>query len=333
MSASVASSPRVAVIVPAYGVAHLLGEALVSLQAQTFSEWECVVIDDGAPDDVAGAVAPFLADPRIRFVASDNRGVATARNRAIEASSAPLIALLDGDDVLCPGYLEAAVQVLEADPSVRVVTANSLIFGAVPVERLCFDQPQPEGTLANVLDRSFGVHIASAFHRADWQTVGGFDAELTLCEDLDLWVQLMILGGRAHYCDAVLSKYRVRPGSATANVGRMLLGNIEVYEKARATLPAAAPEQELIERLIGETREALAFEHAIDRVVDGDTARGLAELKQLRARVAGPAWSLSFAVWRLFPALARPLLRWRRKQHSRGFAPRSLRELLLKVPS
>jgi glycosyltransferase involved in cell wall biosynthesis len=333
MSDIVARSPRVAVIVPAYGVAHLVGEALASLLAQSFSEWECVVIDDGAPDDVASAVAPFLTDPRIRFVASDNRGVATARNRAIEASTAPLIALLDGDDVLSPGYLKAAVTVLEADPSVRLFTANSRVFGAVPIERPCFDQPQPEGTLANVLDRSFGVHIASTFHRADWQAVGGFDADLTLCEDFDLWVQLLILGGRAHYCDAVLSKYRVRPGSATANVGRMLLGNIEVYEKARATLPADAPEQQQIERLIGENREALAFEHAIDRVIDGDTARGLAEIKQLRGRVAGPAWSLSFAVWRLVPALARPLLRWRRKQHSRGFAPKSLRELLLKAPS
>ena len=75
--------PRVAVIVPAYGVAHLLGEALDSLQAQTFTEWECVVIDDGAPDDVAGAVAPYLADPRIQFLSTPNHGVSSARNTAI----------------------------------------------------------------------------------------------------------------------------------------------------------------------------------------------------------------------------------------------------------
>ena len=67
--------PRVAVIVPAYGVAHLVGEALASVQAQTFQDWECVVIDDGAPDDVAGAVAPFLSDPRICFLATANQGV------------------------------------------------------------------------------------------------------------------------------------------------------------------------------------------------------------------------------------------------------------------
>ena len=90
-----AGAARVAVIVPAYGVAHLLGEALDSLKAQTFAAWECVVIDDGARDDVAGAVAAYLADPRIRFLATDNRGVSAARNRAVAASSAPYVALLD----------------------------------------------------------------------------------------------------------------------------------------------------------------------------------------------------------------------------------------------
>ena len=68
-----ANAPRVAVIVPAYGVAHLLGEALDSLRAQSYADWECVVVDDGARDDVAGAAAPYLADPRIRLLATDNR--------------------------------------------------------------------------------------------------------------------------------------------------------------------------------------------------------------------------------------------------------------------
>ena len=81
--ASPARVPRVAVIVPAYGVAHLLGEALESLLAQSMTEWECVVVDDGARDDVAGAAAPYLADPRIRLLATDNRGVSAARNRAV----------------------------------------------------------------------------------------------------------------------------------------------------------------------------------------------------------------------------------------------------------
>ena len=310
---------RVAVIVPAYGVAHLLGEALTSLQRQSFTEWECIVIDDGAPDDVAGAVAPFLVDPRIRFLATANRGVSTARNTAIAASSAPLVALLDGDDLFRPEYLATVVPILESDPTVRLVTCNAVIFGAVTRLRTCVERSQPtHGTLAEVLDRSFNVYIGTTFRRADFDAIGGFDTRMAQSEDFDLWVRLMMLGGTARYVDEVLGEYRVRAGSASANAGRMLLGNIRAYEKARTALPAAAPEIPLLDRLLADSRAALDFEHAIDCIVDGDTRRGLAALRRARGQVGGIAWELSFKLWHLVPALARPMLRWRRRAHSRG---------------
>ncbi|KUR73086.1 hypothetical protein AQZ52_07850 [Novosphingobium fuchskuhlense] len=319
------AGPCVSVIVPAYGVAHLLAEALTSLQHQTLAAWECIVIDDGAPDDVAGAVAPFLADPRIRFLATANHGVSTARNTAIAAATAPLVALLDGDDLFRPDYLATVVPILEADPDVRLVTCNALIFGAVARLRTCVERTQAEiGTLADVLDRSFNVYIGTTFRRADFAAIGGFDTRMAQSEDFDLWVRLMMLGGKARYVDAVLGEYRVRPGSASANAGRMLLGNIRTYEKARAALPADAPEVPLLDRLLVESRDALAFEHAIDCIVDGDTRRGLAELRRARGQVAGLTWRLSFTLWQLFPALARPMLRWRRRAHSRGAAGSAL---------
>ena len=318
-----ASPPsRIAVIVPAYGVAHLLGEALASLQAQTLTAWECVVIDDGAPDDVAAAVAPFLRDSRIRFIATANHGVSAARNRAIAESSAPYIALLDGDDLLRPDYLARTVAVLDADAAARLVTCNARIFGAVARERPCFTRPQgsgdgTNGTLGDVLDRSFGVYIGTTFRRNDFDATGGFDTAMAQAEDLDLWVRLMLLGGHARYVDEVLGDYRVRPGSASASAERMLLGNIRVYEKALPHL-AGRPERALVERLIRENRQALAFEHAIDRIIDGDTRRGLAELHAAGTQLGGAVWSAALVAWQVFPALARPMLRWRRHAHTRG---------------
>lgn len=329
--------PRVAVIVPAYGVAHLVGEALDSLLAQTMPDWECVVIDDGAPDDVAAAVAPFLADARIRFLATDNRGVSSARNTAIGATTAPLIVLLDGDDRLRPDYLARTVARMEDDPSLCLVTVNALIFGAVPRERLCFEQQQGRGdgrhgTLAEVLDRSFGVYIGTTFRRSVFDQTGGFDTTFTHCEDFDMWVQLMQRGGRAGYIDEVLGEYRVRANSASASRERMLRGNLRVYDKVLATLPATAPEHALARRLAAETQQAIDFEHALDRVIDGDTAGGLAALRAVKAEVEGPVWSMSFALWRLFPALARPMLAWRRRAHSRGGSEGGLRALLENPP-
>lgn len=312
-----------AVIVPAYGVAHLLGEALASVQAQNFADWECIVIDDGAPDDVAAAVAPFLADLRFRFLATPNQGVSAARNQAIAESTAPLIALLDGDDLFRPGYLAAMVPLLEEDPAIRLATCNARIFGALARERLCFEDKQGSGdglrgSLADVLDRRFGVYIGSIFRRDDFETVGGFDTAMAQSEDLDLWVRLMQLGGDAHYVDAVLADYRVRAGSASAHAPQMLMGNIKVYEKARVSLPAARPEHAVVDRMIAECRAALDFEHAIDLVIDGQTERGLAGLRTAKSRFSGPVWAIAFALWQLFPALARPMLGWRRRAHSRG---------------
>jgi glycosyltransferase involved in cell wall biosynthesis len=318
-----APAPRVAVIVPAYGVAHLVGEALVSLQAQTLTEWECVVIDDGAPDDVAGAVEPFLTDPRIRFLATENHGVSGARNRAIAVSRAPYIALLDGDDRFRPDYLARTVAVLDASPDVRLVTCNALLFGAVPRPRLCFAEDDKQGTgdgihgsLADVLERSFGVYIGTTFRRADFDTIGGFDESMSHAEDLDLWVRLMELGGQAYYLAEVLGEYRIRANSASASAERMLLGNVRVYEKAIEVLEGR-PEKEVAQRLMASNRRAIEFEHAINRVIDGDAEGGIAALKDFR-ELNGPVWTVARAAWSVFPSLARPLLLWRRMSHSRG---------------
>lgn len=316
-------APRVCVIVPAYGVAHLVGEALASLQAQSLPDWECVVVDDGAADDVAGAVAPFLHDRRIKLVQTAHQGVSAARNTAIAASTAPLIALLDGDDRLRPDYLASLVPVLEEHPSVRIATCNGWEFGEIPREQPCFRSRQGkggglDGSLEDVLDRSFDIYIGSIFRRADFERIGGFDAQMAHAEDFDLWIRLLQLGGTVRYVDRILGDYRVRANSASAYGVRMLVGEIRAYEKVLASLAADAPERAVALRMLEGCRDALAFEHAIDRVIDGETSLGLAQLGALRNKATGSVWNLSFALWAWLPSLARPMLRWRRHANRRG---------------
>ncbi len=313
---------RAAVIVPAYGVAHLLAEALDSLQAQTMTLWECVVVDDGAPDDVAGAIAPYLGDPRISFLQTDNRGVSTARNRAIAETHAPFITLLDGDDMLRPDYLAETCAALEADSGARLVTVNARIFGAVQEERLCFAGPQGSGdgirgSLADVLDRSFGVYIGSTFRRTDFELIGGFDPAMTHAEDFDLWVRLMLLGGHALYIDRVLADYRVRGQSASASELKMLKGNIQTFEKALEKLGDNRPEADIARAMIAENSRQLRFTLAADRIIDGEKA-ALAELKASAGPELGVMWRLYFALWSAAPSLAAPMLELRRRRHARG---------------
>jgi glycosyltransferase involved in cell wall biosynthesis len=327
---------RVAVIVPAYGVAHHLDEALDSLQAQTMPDWECVVIDDGAPDDVAGAVRPYLSDRRIRFLATGNKGVSAARNVAIRATGAPLLTLLDGDDLLRPDYLERMLPLLEDDPDARIASCNARLFGAETEERLCCPEDngigdRTRGTLAEVLARTYKVYIGATFRRADFDKVGGFDESMTHAEDFDFWVRLMLLGGHARFARAVLGDYRVRAASASAQTVRMLRGNIRVYEKARAALAPDRPEIALIDSMIERERATIEFEEAVDSVIAAPNRHGIV---RLRAAFRGAQdytesrwWNAAFSVWSLLPALAVPMLRWRRARHKRGSSTGSLRAI------
>jgi glycosyltransferase involved in cell wall biosynthesis len=326
-----ADPPQIAVIVPAYGVAHLVGEALASLQAQTFLDWECLVIDDGAPDDVAGAVAPYLADSRIRFLATDNGGVGCARNRAIARTRAPYIALLDGDDLLRPRYLERMVVALDSDPQASFVTCDARIFGTVREARFCASAMQRgrgtvTGTLADVLSRRFAVYIGSLFRRTDWERVGGFDETMTHCEDFDFWVRLLLLGGHALYIDELLGEYRVRPSSASASGEKMIRGVLRTYGKV---LPIVAdrPEREIVRSMIVRYADDLEFEWAVDRVLAGDVRAGLASLRHSRGQDGGLVWPAALALWNVAPVLAAPMLRWRRHAHSRQSISREVARL------
>ena len=314
--------PRVAVIVPAYGVAHLLGQALESLQAQTLQCWECIVIDDGTPDDVASAVEPFLSDPRIRFLATENHGVSAARNTAVAYTSAPFIALLDGDDLLRRNHLATMVRDLEADPQVRIVTCNARVFGAVPQEYFSISGKQgtgdgSHGSFRDVLDRSFNVYIGSSFRRADFDRIGGFDTDMAHAEDFDFWVRLMALGSYALYTDAVLGDYRVRSASASADTTKLHRGTIRTYQKLLASEPEAQIAR-LLEELISENERELSLESIIDRAISDETLEGLGELKRFTNGRHGPLLHACFHLWRHFPQLARPMLAIRKKAHSRG---------------
>lgn len=307
---------------PAYGVSHLVTEALGSLQAQTMPFWECVVVDDGAPDDVATAVAPFLDDPRITLLQTKNSGVSAARNRAIAQISAPYIALLDGDDMFRPDYLARTLSALEEDPQTRLVTVNARIFGAVPQERRCVTGRQGSGdgmrgVLADVLDRSFEVYIGSTFRRADFNRVGGFDESMTHAEDFDLWVRLLLLGGHALYIDEVLGDYRVRSQSASAAELKMLKGNIRTFEKALEALGPDTPEAATARAMIADNRRQLRFAEAVDKVIGGDRA-ALAEVESSLGPEHGPAWRGYLLLWSIAPTLAGPMLALRRRRNARG---------------
>ncbi|MEJ7709179.1 MAG: glycosyltransferase family A protein [Pyrinomonadaceae bacterium] len=121
--------PTVGVIVPTYNTANYIQETLDSIFAQTFKDYEVVVVNDGSPDteELERVLAPYFS--RITYIKQENRGWSVARNTAIRATQAPLIALLDSDDIWEPNYLAMQVAEMQRDATIDVLYPDAGTFG------------------------------------------------------------------------------------------------------------------------------------------------------------------------------------------------------------
>ncbi|MBQ3453639.1 MAG: glycosyltransferase family 2 protein, partial [Thermoguttaceae bacterium] len=109
--------PFFSVVVPVYNVRQWVGRAIESILAQTFEDFELILIDDGSTDDSAEVIAQYT-DPRVKLIRQENRGQGGARNRGIEASTGKWITFLDPDDQWLPGFLEDYYRVISDHPGI-----------------------------------------------------------------------------------------------------------------------------------------------------------------------------------------------------------------------
>jgi glycosyltransferase involved in cell wall biosynthesis len=126
------------VIVPTYNYGCFIGETLECLRAQTYVNWECIVVDDGSTDDTAERVSRFMEqDARFKFLRQENARQAAAKNNGLQNSAGEYIQFLDADDLIEPQKFEQQVEYLEAHPEVDIVYGSMRYFKTeVPDERL-----------------------------------------------------------------------------------------------------------------------------------------------------------------------------------------------------
>src|SRR4029453_17806736 len=121
-------TPTIAIVMAAKNYARFLPEAVESVRAQTFTDWELVVIDDGSSHHTPAAGGPFLPDRPVRYFRSDTLGQPRAKNLGIAFSRAQLVAFLDADDAWENTKLEKQLAVFEANPDVGVVFCKRLLM-------------------------------------------------------------------------------------------------------------------------------------------------------------------------------------------------------------
>jgi glycosyltransferase involved in cell wall biosynthesis len=283
-SQSVRGAPSVSVVVPAYNASVYIGAALDSVFAQTYTDYEVIVVNDGSPDteELEKVLAPYRQ--RIAYVKQENRGPSGARNTAIGMARGRYVALLDSDDMWLPEYLEAQISRLEADPQLDLIYADALLFGDSALAGRTFMETAPSRgpvTFESLLRYEASIiTTCTVARRQSLIDAGLFDVQFIRCEDFDLWIRLAHRGGRIAYQRRVVARHRTHGASLASDVIKMVESQIEVLKKARRGLPLSPAQRELVERQLLNCEAQINLERGKNYFVAGDYGQAAQALKR-----------------------------------------------------
>ncbi|UVO52751.1 glycosyltransferase [Sphingomonas sp. SUN039] len=245
------NAPMVSVVMPVYHVAAFVGEAVASVLAQRYDDFELIIVDDGG-DDESVALCRAFGDPRIRVVSQANRGLAGARNTGIAEARGRYIALLDGDDRWHPDKLMLHVIHLEADRTVDVSYAGSRMIDAAgrplrvamrprlaDVTAAHFLTRNPVGNGSAAVLRRTALHRVAFAHPDTPERRCWFDESFRQSEDIELWLRMAAGHGcRFEGIAGLLTDYRIVRGGLSANIVRQF----ESWQRAVDKLAGYAPD-------------------------------------------------------------------------------------------
>ena len=213
------TAPQVSVVVPTYNTAAYIGEALESIFAKAYSNYEVIVVNDGSPDtpELERVLERFSG--RITYLKKPNGGVASARNVGIRVSSGEYIAMLDSDDLFKPQWMRVQVDYLQKHPEIDMVYGDGIVFGTGIPESLVSRLNPSNGSAtfeALVRERCCVPTAGVLVRRSAIFAVGLLDEDLRWGEDFDLWLRLAKEGHPIGYHRDVIFRYRCHAGGVTS---------------------------------------------------------------------------------------------------------------------
>jgi GT2 family glycosyltransferase len=180
--------PKVSVIIPTHNRRELVREAIASVLAQSFADFELIVVDDGSEDETAEVVQEFAG---VRYAWQPNRGVSAARNYGVSLSTGELIAFLDSDDVWQPQKLERQVRFFTKHPDAQICQTEEIwLRNGVRVNPHHKHRKAGGDIFARSLELCLVSPSAVMMRRELFECIGGFDENLPACEDYDLWLRI-----------------------------------------------------------------------------------------------------------------------------------------------
>lgn len=207
--------PKVSVVIPCYNLGAYLDEAVASVLAQTFTDFEILVVNDGSTDLETCQLLADYRRPKTRVIHTENSGVSAARNRGIEEASGEYVLPLDADDLIMPCYLRLAVETLENSPNVGIVYGKAEHFGEIAGPMMLSDYSPAAILWEN------SIFSSAVFRKDDWVRAGKYRPEMRNgWEDWDFWLSMVELGGEVVRLPELVLRYRVRAESRDRSLTR-----------------------------------------------------------------------------------------------------------------
>lgn len=234
----------ITIIIPTYNYACFISEAIDSVLSQTYTHWECYIVDDGSTDNTSDVVDQYTSiDTRIHFIRQENAGPAAARNNGIKHSNGEFIQFLDADDLIASDKIRQQLSFLESNPTVDIVYGDMRYFRSeAPIDLLysMFEPDMPWMPMASgvgreillpLLSQNIMVSNAPLIRRSVIHDVGLFDETLEALEDWQYWLRCANLNKRFEFKDfpdglALVRLHR----SSTSQSGRRSINPSTIFD-------------------------------------------------------------------------------------------------------
>lgn len=268
------SPPLVSVIVPAYNYGRFIGETLLSVQAQTYTRWECLVIDDGSIDDTTEIVNAFARqDARIKYLYQKNQGPSAARNNGIKNSCGAYVQFLDADDLIEADKLARHVEYLEQHKEADIVYSAARYFSSDKINERQYSMrevdeawmPEASGDGKRILAFLARGNIMAIqcplLRKSIVDAVGLFDEMLPPLEDWDYWIRCAAQGKCFRYANIknTLALVRTHPSSLSRNNDGMITAALQLQNKLKSAA-VDADVASLYKKLVAHLEASLGIE-------------------------------------------------------------------------
>lgn len=306
------NAPKVSVIIPAYNIAPYIIETLNSVFAQTYKDYEIIIVNDGSKDtkDLEIALEPFF--DKIIYAEQTNAGASVARNSAISLARGELLAFLDGDDIWLPRFLESQINFLEKE-NLEMVYCDAEIFGDALFEGRSFMSDSPSNgavTTESLITGECNVITSGTILKKDLiEKFGNFDVNIPRSQDFDLWFRLAKSGARIGYQREILLKYRVRPDNLSGGNVKRSERNIIALEMIKKKYDFTTHETEIWQKQMAQCEAELELEKGKFCLANGEFSEAQQHIAEANKYFRKPKLSLINWLVKFSPELALKLFK------------------------